>query len=336
MPREPSSASPIFPHAVQSNEILERLQKFAQYLKDRGHATSTTQKYARCAEHFEHWFASAPSGANLLGEQAVAFFIENHLPTCSCSSPGPLTRKEVRAALRHFLATLRDQHLIPPPEPPTISDVEKEILAFDKYLVEICGVALETRIYRVRYVREFLAAQYGSGPVNAQLLQPDQIMSFLAERAKQCKAGTAKVIASSVRSYLKFLVLCGISSNRMVAAVPAVPMWRMSSIPKVLSLAELDQFLSSFDTSAPSGCRDYAIALCFSELGLRTCEVTALRLDDIDWRQGTLRIASRKSRERVLPLTSRVGGAIADYLKMARPVSSERVLFDTVCLPELR
>lgn len=112
-----------------------------------------------------------------------------------------------------------------------------------------------------------------------------------------------------------------------MAAVPTVPMWRMSSIPKVLSSAELDHFLSSFDASTPIGCRDYAIALCFAELGLRTCEVPALRLDDIDWRQGALRIAGRKSQERILPLTSRLGAAVANYLKRGRPVSPERMLF---------
>lgn len=251
----------------------------------------------------------------------------NHLPSCLCSSPGPLTPKEVRAALHRFLVALRMDDLIAIPAPPTMSDVEKEVVAFDKYLVETCGVALETRIYRLRYVREFLTAKYGAGPVDAHSLQPREIMSYLADRVKRCKPGTAKVIAASVRSYLKFLVLRGMSSNRMVAAVPTIPQWRMSSIPKVLSSTELYQFLCSFNVATPTGCRDHAIALCLADLGLRTCEVAALRLDDVNWREGTIRIAAKKSRERILPLTSRVGGAIADYLKTVRPTTPEHSLF---------
>jgi integrase/recombinase XerD len=237
MLKEPSSALPIFIHTVQSNDSLERLHKFGQYLINRGYATSTTRAYFLCAEHFERWFASALSGAEILGESAVSLFMENHVPSCSCSSPGPLTLNTLRAALHHFLAVLRGQDLIPTPEPPPISHVDKEILAFDKHLVETCGVALETRIYRLRYVREFLVARYGGGPVNAHSMRPREVMSYLAERARQCKPGTAKVIATSIRSYLKFLVLRGISSNRMVAAVPTIPQWRMSSIPKVLLYA---------------------------------------------------------------------------------------------------
>ena len=327
MATELPSALPTFIRAVQSSESLERLQGFRQYLAERGHATSTTAKYIRCAEHFEHWLVLAPEGAQILGEPAVAMFLENHLPSCTCSSPGPLTLKEVRAALHHFLAALRKQHFIMPPALPIISDVEKEVLVFDKYLVETCGVALETRIYRLRYVRKFLVARYGAGPVDAHSLQPYEIMSFLADCATRCEPGTAKVIAGSVRSYLKFLVLRGISNNRMVAAVPTIPRWRMSSIPKVLLPTELNQFLCSFDVSTPAGCRDYAIALCLAEFGLRTCEVAALRLEDINWREGTLRIACKKSRERILPLVSRTGSAIADYLKTGRPKSTERMLF---------
>ena len=69
-------------------------------------------------------------------------------------------------------------------------------------------------------------------------------MRFLAERATHCKPGTAKVIAASVRSYLKFLVLEGVISSRMLAAVPTIPAWRMASLPKILSAAELDTILS--------------------------------------------------------------------------------------------
>ncbi|MFZ0927197.1 MAG: site-specific integrase [Syntrophobacteraceae bacterium] len=326
MPEEPSSALPIL-HAVQSNESLERLERFGQYLIDRGHAARSARAYLRCAEHFERWFASGSTGVQILGEPAVAMFLKNHLPACICSSPGPLTLKEVRAALHRFLAALRMHDLLPRPEPPTVSDVGKEVAAFDKYLVETCGVALETRIYRLRYVREFLTAKYGAGPVDAHSLQPREIMSYLADRVTRCKPGTAKVIAASVRSYLKFMVLRGISSNRMVAAVPTIPQWRMSSIPRVLSSTELDHFLCSFNVSTTTGCRDYAIALCLADLGLRTSEVAALRLEDLNWREGTIRIPGKKSRERILPLTSKVGGAIVDYLKTVRPITSDRTLF---------
>jgi integrase/recombinase XerD len=113
-----------------------------------------------------------------------------------------------------------------------------------------------------------------------------------------------------------------------VSAVPTIPVWRLSSIPKALPPEDLDRFLRSFDRSTPGGRRDYAMALCMADCGLRACEVAALRLKDVDWRQATLRIPATKTlRSRLLPLTSRVGRAIAAYLRNGRPQSPERGLF---------
>lgn len=315
-------------HTLPSNVSLVGLQKLGQYLTDRGHAPSTIGKYLKCVGHFERWRGSSfPEGA-AIDETSVALFLKNHLPSCSCPSPGPRSRKEARAALNHYLAVLWKHDLIGPPRTAPLSHVEKEVQSFDRYLVETCGVAVETRNYRRRYVREFLAVKYGPRPVNPLSLSPGEVMSFLTERAAIYKPGTSKVIAASIRSYLKFLVLRGIFTNRILAAVPTIPQWRLSSIPKVLSVSELERFLSSFDGQTATGRRNYAMALCIAELGLRTSEVAQLSLDDLNWRAGTVRIVGKKSHcERILPLTCRVGGAIADYLKRDRPKVSERSLF---------
>jgi site-specific recombinase XerD len=64
------------------------------------------------------------------------------------------------------------------------------------------------------------------------------------------------------------------------------------------------------------------------DLGLRSCEVAALRLEDIDWNNGTLTIRMGKvQRADVLPLPSITGQAIAEYLHKARPVTESRAVF---------
>ncbi|MFH2001348.1 MAG: tyrosine-type recombinase/integrase [Planctomycetota bacterium] len=99
-------------------------------------------------------------------------------------------------------------------------------------------------------------------------------------------------------------------------------------MPKALSPKDLNRFLRSFDRSTPQGRRDYAMALCMADCGLRVCEVADLRLEDVDWRQATFRVPATKTRRaRLLPLTSRVGRAIAAYLRNGRPLSQERGLF---------
>lgn len=70
-----------------------------------------------------------------------------------------------------------------------------------------------------------------------------------------------------------------------------------------LSDEDVKRLLTSFDASAPCGCRDRAIVVCLATLGLRPQEVAALCLDDIDWRSGVLlRLQGKGRKERVVPL----------------------------------
>jgi integrase len=62
---------------------------------------------------------------------------------------------------------------------------------------------------------------------------------------------------------------------------------------------------------------------CLVDLGLRSSEVVGLRLDYIDYRAGTVRLAKPKSRRvDVLPLPCETGRAITSYLVSERPQTS--------------
>jgi site-specific recombinase XerD len=69
-------------------------------------------------------------------------------------------------------------------------------------------------------------------------------------------------------------------------------------------------------------------ARCLIDLGLRVCEVARLRLEDIDWQNGTIRLAANKSRRTdVLPLPAETGRAIAAYLRTERPTTANCAVF---------
>jgi integrase/recombinase XerC len=71
-----------------------------------------------------------------------------------------------------------------------------------------------------------------------------------------------------------------------------------------------------------------AIVRCALDLGLRSCEIAKLSLDDIDWRAGTITLRRTKSRRQdVLPLPAATGWAIADYLEHERPKTANRAVF---------
>lgn len=70
-----------------------------------------------------------------------------------------------------------------------------------------------------------------------------------------------------------------------------------------------------------------AILLLLVRLGLRAGDVRTLRLDDIDWREGSLRVSGKSRRHARLPLPQEVGDALLAYLDRARPSTSLPVVF---------
>ena len=147
-------------------------------------------------------------------------------------------------------------------------------------------------------------------------------------RQRVLSAGALKPIADGLRGYIQFRATLGDPVQHLAFAVPRVANWRLSTLPRVLSEADILRLLRSFDQSAPSGKRAYAMARCLIDLGLRAHEVVQLRLEDIDWSNGTIRLTANKARRTdILPLPAETGRAIAAYLKTERPKTSNRAVF---------
>ena len=101
----------------------------------------------------------------------------------------------------------------------------------------------------------------------------------------------------------------------------------MSPLPKGVPAGDLDLLLASCDRELPRGLRDYAILVLLARLGLRSGEVAAMTLDDIDWRRGELAVRGKARRDEALPLPGDVGEAIVGYLRSGRPESVSRNVF---------
>ena len=102
-------------------------------------------------------------------------------------------------------------------------------------------------------------------------------------------------------------------------AVPMVPR-RHAGLPRYLDQASFVRLLASLNKTSPRGLRDRAIILCIARLGLRASEVVELELDDVDRRNGTMRVRRRKTGHgALLPLPQQVGAALTDDLRHGPP-----------------
>jgi len=179
-----------------------------------------------------------------------------------------------------------------------------------------------------RIQRPFLQAALGENPIHPSRLRSTDVIEFVTSRSARWSPRSMKGVRTALRSLFRFLRMQGISDERLELAIPPPAHWRLSGLPRHLSSEELTRVLASLETSTPCGPRNRAIVLCLSTLGLRPGEVARLRLDDIDWRAGTIRIRARKNRrDSVLPLPREVGEAIVDYLRDHRPETPRRRVF---------
>jgi integrase len=110
--------------------------------------------------------------------------------------------------------------------------------------------------------------------------------------------------------------------------IDAPKKYRMAEIPRSISWSAVGRMLDAVDRRTTIGRRDYAILLLPVTYGLRSREIAALRLDDLDWERESLRVPERKAgHSTAYPLSPNIGDAIVDYLKHESPESLDRHLF---------
>lgn len=208
--------------------------------------------------------------------------------------------------------------------------IEAVLSRFLRYLKEVVCLRETSIINQCNSVRQFLCyLSTAYAFANEKKISPDQIRSFLMKELRHLSPASRKTVLVRIRSYLRFLEFeDGFNADEILKLPMTTPVWKRSQIPKYLSSEDKEKILSTYDLDSKTGLRDYAIARCFSDLGLRCVEVANLKLDDFDWQNGTVCVHKSKNHAvRKLPLSPKAGQAIVNYILKARPNTIERTLF---------
>jgi len=176
-----------------------------------------------------------------------------------------------------------------------------------------------TVLKKLDHVGKLLAHLAGAGKSWRQLRLPD-IDAFLVECAGRYARATTADIASTVRSFARFLLVSGRIRVDLADAVISPVQPRLARPPRALPWEDVQRLLRAVDTGSPGGLRDHAMLLMMSIYGLGAGEVTGLQLQHIDWNAGTLQVSRPKTGVNfVLPLLPPVAKVLAKYLRHGRP-----------------
>jgi len=212
--------------------------------------------------------------------------------------------------------TMRDVQMVP-----------ALLVAFEEHLRRRRGLCLGVRHNYAGHVRAFLMKLSSGQQVDLSVVTVADVVGHVGELTGRYRPSTVELAATALRSFFRFLRVEGLRSDRLEDAVPVVP-HRRGSLPRHLDGETFARLIAGLDSSTPRGQRDRAIILLMARLGLRSGEVTALTLEDIDWRNATIRVQVRKTGHgALLPLPHEVGEALVDYLRGGRPATAARRVF---------
>jgi integrase/recombinase XerD len=234
---------------------------------------------------------------------------------------------QTASAWLRFLGRLEE----PQTEFPAYADL---IQMFDGYLRDERGLSLRTIHNRCWHAQAFLcwlSAQ--GGRIGAMRLE--QVDAFVALRRTQgWSRVTMATFASALRSFLRYAGDQGWCEKSLAAGIEGPRLFRDETLPVGPTWEDVQRLIASTDTDCPHDIRDRAILLLLAVYGLRSGEVVALTLDDVNWEQDILHVGRPKQRcKQAYPLAAEVGEAILRYLERVRPRIGSRALFLTIKAP---
>lgn len=190
------------------------------------------------------------------------------------------------------------------------------------------GISEGTLVRDIETARGFLAQlSCERRPVSKAALS--DVDTFVRGLATRWSARTVADTCSSLRAFLRFLQITGRITIDLASRVIA-PRYRTDERPpRALPWKDVRRILHSISRSEPPGKRDFAILLLLATYGLGAAEVLAIRLEDLDWRAGVLKVRRPKTRVLIeLPLLPAVAKALTAYLRWERPPArAMRALF---------
>ena len=173
-------------------------------------------------------------------------------------------------------------------------------------------------------VRDFFDAA-GVSPADAS---GQDVLDYLSARSEAVSKRTQAHILSSLRSFFDWMILEGERKDNPCDSVEAPKLGRY--LPAVLSEEEVQAILDSVDLRTWGGLRDRAILEVLYGCGLRVSEAVSLRISDIYFEEGFVRIIGKGDKQRIVPLGEPASDAIRAYLEARiapADVISEDVLF---------
>lgn len=144
-----------------------------------------------------------------------------------------------------------------------------------------------------------------------------EVKEFIASiNKKGISARSQSRIISGIKAFYKYLILedyLKVNPTELIES-PRIGM----KLPDTLSIEEIDSLISAINLSHPQGERNRAILEVLYSCGLRVSELTNLKLSNIRFKEGYVKISGKGNKERFAPIGSSAIKFLNIYLNEIR------------------
>jgi len=195
---------------------------------------------------------------------------------------------------------------------------QRAILGFKSYLQlerSLSGNTVEAYLRDIGQLRSFIESTSGEeSPIGLKTVQLKDFVRQIAELG--LSANTQSRMVSGIRSFYKYLLLEDKIEVDPSALLETPKIGR--KLPDTLSNEEVVAMIDSIDLSKAEGERNRAILETLYGSGLRVSELTNLKISNIYFNDGIMRILGKGSKERLVPLGGMAAKRILSYIKEIR------------------
>jgi len=148
-------------------------------------------------------------------------------------------------------------------------------------------------------------------------LDAETVQQFIYSTAKQVNARSQSRIISGLRSFFDYLIFENYRETNPLELIESPKIGR--KLPDTLSILDIDTIINSIDLSSAQGERNRAIIETLYSCGLRVSELTHLKLSDLFFDEGFIKVTGKGDKQRFVPIAISTRKYIDIYKNDIRP-----------------
>lgn len=147
-------------------------------------------------------------------------------------------------------------------------------------------------------------------------ISEEQVQQFIYSISKEVNARSQARIISGLKSFFSYLIFEDYRVNSPMELIETPRLGR--KLPDILSLLEIDNLIKAIDLSKPEGERNRAILETLYSCGLRVSELTSLKISDLFFEEGFIKITGKGNKQRFVPISDLTQKYISIYRNLIR------------------